>query len=116
MKKILLITFIFLTGCFSDLKTPKENIENISEQKIVAIKLSVKNVLKMAEQKYILESNKFINLENYYCISIEDLNVSKQFISGYACINNNETKAKDIIYNGYICNGDYNSLECEKND
>lgn len=117
MKKAIILCCILLTGCFSSVGGPKETIDTINDQKLAAAKISVQTTLALVNQKYLLESNKFTKKDNYNCIDIIKLDVNDEFKSGFACINNNgHTKAIDIIYGSYICNGDSSSMECEKVD
>lgn len=117
MKKIVIMCCFLLTGCFNNVGGTKETVDTINDQKLAAAKLSVNNVLSVISQKYLLEADKFSKNDDYYCIKVTSLEVSNKFTNGVACINNSgQTKAVDIVYDSYICNGISTSLECEKID
>jgi hypothetical protein len=117
MKKLIVVVSLLLTGCFGPYEHTQNTVDTINDQKLNTAKISIQSTLSAINHTYLLEPNKFSKKDDFYCIDITKLAVSSSYSSGKACINDaGQTKAIDIVFENYICNGSSNSLECVKVD
>ncbi len=107
MKKIWIVLFtLMLVGC-GETKTPTpitDTVDKINESKEATAVLQVNNLLKEAEMKWLTGLDQ-------KCISVSELSTSST--SGSICLDDSSNMyAKDVIINGYTCNGYKTTLKC----
>lgn len=101
-----------LIGC-GETKTPspiKDTVDKIDESKEKTVILQVNNLLKEAEMKWLTGIDK-------ECITVSEISMSLSI--GEICLDDSSNiYAKDVIIEGYTCNGYKTNLKCvgESND
>ena len=112
MKKMLLFLVIILCGCKDPLvENTKESLDNIDYAKYETAKQSTIELINSAETKYLMDMYEGLEKD---CYSAIELSSNSTVTSGEVCYQNNDYVARNILVNGYICNGSKLSVVCEE--